>query len=74
MILIRYALVLLGMAVCTNVYSQYENSFFDSDKYEKIIDSSHLKFHFDNLSYFRNVEYLSQIDKGSTYIGFQPQD
>jgi hypothetical protein len=55
----------------TNVYSQYENSFFDHDKYEQTLDSTHFKFHFDNLSYFRNVEYLSPIDKGSTYIGFQ---
>ena len=55
----------------TNVYSQYENSFFDNDKYEETIDSSHLLFHFDNMSYFRNAEYLSPVDKGSTYIGFQ---
>lgn len=39
-----------------NVYSQYENSFFDNDKYEKVIDSSHIQFHFDNMSYFRNAE------------------
>jgi len=57
--------------LCNIVYSQYENSFFDHDKYEKTLDSSHLKFHFDNLSYFRNAEYLSRVDKGSTYIGFQ---
>ena len=57
--------------LCTNVYSQYENSFFDNDKYEQIEDSSHMRFHFDNLSYFRNAEYLSPVDKGSTYIGFQ---
>lgn len=53
-----------------NVYSQYENSFFDNNKYEKVIDSSHVQFHFDNLSYFRNAEYLSRIDKGSSYVGF----
>jgi len=67
----QHLTLLCTLLLCNNVYSQYENSFFDSDKYEKTIDSSHLKFHFDNLSYFRNVEYLSQIDKGSTYIGFQ---
>jgi hypothetical protein len=54
----------------TNVYSQLDNSFFDLDKYEEKIDSSHLLFHFDNLNYFRNTEYTSLVDKGSTYIGF----
>ncbi|MGB1037994.1 MAG: hypothetical protein ACPGYY_05050 [Bacteroidia bacterium] len=63
--------LVFSILLCTNVYSQYENSFFDNDKYEKTIDSSHLLFHFDNLSYFRNAEYLSPVDKGSTYIGFQ---
>lgn len=66
---IKSSIILLLM--CINVYSQYENSFFDHNKYENTIDSSHLLFHFDNLSYFRNAEYLSPIDKGSTYIGFQ---
>ncbi len=66
---IKSSIILLLM--CSNVYSQYENSFFDHNKYENTIDSSHLLFHFDNLSYFRNAEYLSPIDKGSTYIGFQ---
>ncbi|MFB1012651.1 MAG: hypothetical protein QMC68_02770, partial [Bacteroidia bacterium] len=57
--------------LCNIVYSQYENSFFDNDKYEQSLDSSHLQFHFDNMGYFRNVEYLSLVDKGSTYTGFQ---
>lgn len=52
------------------MYSQYENSFYDLNKYEKKIDSSHILFHFDNLSYFRNTEYTSLVDKGSTYLGF----
>ncbi|NNJ55695.1 MAG: hypothetical protein HKP14_06170 [Bacteroidia bacterium] len=65
---ISFALV--AMFMCTNLYSQYENSFFDNDKYEDTIDSSHILLHFDNLSYFRNCEYLSPVDKGSTYIGF----
>lgn len=34
------------------------------------MDSSHLLFHFDNLSYFRNTENRSLVDKGVTYIGF----
>ncbi len=63
--------ILVTLFMCINVYSQYENSFFDADKYESTIDSGHLLFHFDNLNYFRNVEYLSPIDKGSTYNGFQ---
>ena len=58
------------LIVFTNVYAQYDNSFFYSDKYEHTIDSSHLLFHFDNLSYFRNTEQTSLVDKGSTYIGF----
>jgi len=52
------------------VYAQYDNSFFYSNKYEQTIDSSHLLLHFDNLSYFRNTEQTSLVDKGSTYIGF----
>ncbi|MDA9110627.1 hypothetical protein N9J89_00080 [Bacteroidia bacterium] len=67
----RILAVALCMIVFTNIYSQYENSFFDNDKYEETIDSSHIQFHFDNMSYFRNAEYLSRVDKGSTYIGFQ---
>lgn len=62
-------LVILGSVLYANVYSQYENSFFDSDKYEYTIDSSHILFHFDNFNYFRNTEYTSNIDKGSTYNG-----
>jgi len=61
---------LISLLIFVDVYGQYENSFFDNDKYEKTIDSSHIQFHFDNLSYFRNAEYLSPVDKGSTYIGF----
>ncbi len=59
-----------ALFLCTNVYSQLDNSFFDLDKYEEKIDSSHILFHFDNLNYFRNTEYTSLVDKGSTYIGF----
>lgn len=53
-----------------SVYSQYDNSFFDADKYEKDIDSSQIQWHVDNLNYFRNTEYTSLVDKGSTYAGF----
>ena len=62
--------LILVAGVCSNVYAQYDNSFFYSDKYEHTIDSSHLLFHFDNFSYFRNTEQTSLVDKGSTYIGF----
>ena len=67
----RFVVYILSLFVCTNVYSQYENSFFDHDKYEETLDSSHYQIHFDNLSYFRNAEYLSRVDKGSSYLGFQ---
>jgi hypothetical protein len=40
------------------------------DKYDNKMDSSALRFDFDNLSYFRNTEYSSLVDKGSTYPGF----
>jgi hypothetical protein len=70
MIFNRFTVAMYLLLVLTNVYSQYENSFFDNDKYEQSIDSSHFQFHFDNMSYFRNAEYLSRVDKGSTYIGF----
>ena len=53
-----------------SVYSQYDNSFFDADKYDTTLDSSHIQFHFDNLNYFRNTEYTSKVDKGSTFVGF----
>ena len=53
-----------------SVYSQYEHSFFDADKYDEVLDSSHLQFHFDNLNYFRNTEYTTLVDKGSTFPGF----
>lgn len=66
----RFIVYVLSLFVCTNVYSQYENSFFDHDKYEETLDSSHYQIHFDNLSYFRNAEYLSRVDKGSSYLGF----
>ena len=54
----------------TSVYSQFDNSFFDQDRYDLQIDSSHWKFHFDNLNYFRNTEYTSLVDKGSTFGGY----
>ena len=63
-------LVSVSLLFWTNVYSQLDNSFFDLDEYEETIDSGHILFHFDNLSYFRNTEYTSKVDKGSTYIGF----
>ena len=66
----HFSFLLFLSLMFINVYSQYENSFFDNNKYEKVIDSSHVQFHFDNLSYFRNAEYLSRIDKGSSYVGF----
>ena len=66
-----YIALFLLIILCSNLYGQYENSFFDNDKYEQSIDSSHLQFHFDNMGYFRNAEYLSKVDKGSTYTGFQ---
>lgn len=67
----RHSILLsLTLLFCTNVYSQLDNSFFDLDKYEDKIDSGHVLFHFDNLSYFRNTEYTSKVDKGSTYVGF----
>ena len=67
----KFSSVLVGLILCINVFGQYENSFFDNDKYEHSIDSSHMLVHVDQMSYFRNAEYLSQIDKGSTYIGVQ---
>ncbi|MFY0644102.1 MAG: hypothetical protein JXR19_06520 [Bacteroidia bacterium] len=54
----------------TSVYSQYDHSFFDAEKYDRVIDSSHISFHFDNLNYFRNTEYTTRVDKGSTFPGF----
>lgn len=65
----QFLIVFLSFGMCNNLYSQYENSFFDNDRYESAIDSGYLQIHFDNLSYFRNAEYLSRVDKGSTYIG-----
>lgn len=53
-----------------SVYSQFDNSFFDANKYDENIDSSAWQFHFDNLNYFRNTEYTSSVDKGSTFPGF----
>ena len=59
-----------SIIMCNLVYSQYDNSFFDIDKFDRILDSSALQFHFDNLNYFRNTEYTTHVDKGSTYPGF----
>lgn len=62
--------VLSAVLSFNTVYSQYDNSFFDSDKYERDLDSSHIQWHVDNLNYFRNTEYTSLVDKGSTFGGF----
>src|SRR5690606_20806996 len=62
---------LLLSTLFNSVYSQYDNSFFDHDRYDKALDSSHFQWHFDNLNYFYNTEYTSLVDKGSTYPGFQ---
>lgn len=66
----RFIVGCVLLLMFTKVYSQYDNSFFDLNKYEQKLDSSHWNFHFDNLSYFRNTEYTSLVDKGSTYLGF----
>ena len=66
-------LVLISFFICTvfsSSYAQLDNSFFDLEKYDNALDSGHLRFDFDNLSYFRNTEYTSLVDKGSTYPGF----
>lgn len=67
----RLSLTILSVIFLFNsVYSQFDNTFFDSDFREERIDSSHIQFHLDNLNYFRNTEYTTMIDKGSTYPGF----
>ncbi|MBR9860165.1 hypothetical protein GYB22_05350 [bacterium] len=63
-------LLCFSCLVNSSVFAQLDNSFFDLDKYDQPLDSSHLQFEFDNLSYFRNTEYSSLVDKGSTFPGF----
>lgn len=60
----------LSAILFNSVYSQYPSEFFHADKYDKTIDSGHLQFHFDNLNYFRNTDYTTKVDKGSTFPGF----
>ena len=61
--------VIVFMALYTSAYAQLNNSFF----YMHRADTTQglVQVYIENLNYFRNVEYTSDIDEGRTLFGYQ---
>jgi len=67
---LRYFLIILFCSILSpNTYAQMDNSFFTWKKGHN--ETGQLTLQFENLNYFRNVEYKTVVDEGRTLLGLQ---